>query len=228
MTDIRSREDLALADLFSRTLRNLLDLTRPADAQPLPTASQILNASDEEVCVSPALFRLLQLVLLPQVLGGCSGTVLYVAAKQFSGGLELQSIQDLKDWFTQMDLGELEVEVDEEKVLVKLSHCITCYRLPATGAALCDFERGLIDGVLERHHRTPGTDTRDAVLGPGRHRVPVRGLPVGARRLRLRRGRLAARGPAAAARRPGGAVGDRPREPATSSPSRRPRRPTTR
>jgi diguanylate cyclase (GGDEF)-like protein len=150
MTDIRSREDLALADLFSRTLRNLLDLTRPADEQPLPTASQIQNASDEEVCVSPALFRLLQLVLLPQVLGGCSGTVLYMAAKQFSGGLELQSIQDLKDWFTQMDLGELEVEVDEEKVLVKLSHCITCYRLPATGAALCDFERGLIDGVLER------------------------------------------------------------------------------
>ncbi len=48
-----------------------------------------------------------------------------------------------------MDLGELEIELDEEKVLVKLSRCLTCYRLASVGAALCDFERGLIDGVLE-------------------------------------------------------------------------------
>ena len=48
-----------------------------------------------------------------------------------------------------MMLGELEVELDEEKVLVKLSKCMTCYRLPPTGSALCDFERGLVDGVLE-------------------------------------------------------------------------------
>ena len=55
-----------------------------------------------------------------------------------------------------MMLGELEVELDEEKVLVKLSKCMTCYRLPPTGSALCDFERGLVDGVLERDHRRRG------------------------------------------------------------------------
>ena len=48
-----------------------------------------------------------------------------------------------------MELGALEVDVDEERVLVKLSHCPTCERLPASGTPLCDLERGIIDGVLE-------------------------------------------------------------------------------
>ena len=54
-----------------------------------------------------------------------------------------------------MMLGDLEVELDEEKVLVKLTKCLTCHRLPPTGSAMCDFERGLVDGVLER---ITGTD----------------------------------------------------------------------
>ena len=32
---------------------------------------------------------------------------------------------------------------------MKLSHCLSCQRLEPTGTPLCDFERGLIDGVLE-------------------------------------------------------------------------------
>ena len=81
--------------------------------------------------------------------------MLYIAGKRFSGDLELRWIQDLKSWFATMMLGDLEVELDEEKVLVKLTKCMTCHRLPATGSALCDFERGLVDGVLER---ITGTD----------------------------------------------------------------------
>ena len=147
---IRSREELTLADLFAHTLGNLIALTGPEEPRVVPTPAQILEAPDNEVCIPPALFRLVQLVLLPEVLGATSGAILYVAAKRFSRSLELQSIQDLKSWFTFMMLGDLEVELDEEKVLVKLSKCMTCYRLPATGSALCDFERGLVDGVLER------------------------------------------------------------------------------
>ena len=146
---IRSREELTLADLFAHTLGNLIALTGPEEPRVAPTPAQILDAPDNEVCIPPALFRLVQLVLLPEVLGATSGTILYIAAKRFSRSLELQSIQDLKLWFAFMMLGELEVELDEEKVLVKLSKCMTCYRLPATGGALCDFERGLVDGVLE-------------------------------------------------------------------------------
>ena len=147
---IRSREELTLADLFAHTLGNLIALTGPEEPRAVPTSAQILEAPDNELCIPPALFRLVQLVLLPEALGANSGAILYVAAKRFSGSLELRSIQDLKSWFAAMMLGELEVELDEEKVLVKLSKCMTCYRLPATGSALCDFERGLVDGVLER------------------------------------------------------------------------------
>jgi len=147
---IRSREELTLADLFAHTLGNLIALTGSEQSRVLPTPAQILSAPDNEVHMSPALFRLVQLVLLPEVLGANSGAVLYAAAKRFSRSLELRSIHDLKSWFATMMLGELEVELDEEKVLVKLAKCMTCHRLPATGSALCDFERGLVDGVLER------------------------------------------------------------------------------
>ena len=138
---IRSREELTLADLFAHTLGNLIALTGPEEQRVVPTAQQILDAPDGEVCIPPALFRLVQLVLLPEVLGANSGPILYVAAKRFAGSLELQSIQDLKSWFATMMLGELEVELDEEKVLVKLSKCMTCYRLPPTGSALWGWGR---------------------------------------------------------------------------------------
>ena len=147
---IRSREELTVADLFAHTLGNLIALTTPAEPRPAPSVAQLLEADDAEIVVPPALFRLVQLVLLPEVLGENAGALLYTAAKRFSASLELRSLQDLKSWFSEMRLGELEIELDEEKVLVKLSHCLTCHHLPATGAALCDFERGLIDGVLER------------------------------------------------------------------------------
>jgi diguanylate cyclase (GGDEF)-like protein len=47
-----------------------------------------------------------------------------------------------------MKLGDLEVEVDEERVLVKLARPLNP-ELPRTGTPVCDFERGIIDGVLE-------------------------------------------------------------------------------
>ena len=99
--------------------------------------------------VPAVLFRLLQFSVLPEVLGASAGPALYLAAKRFSRGLGITSIQALKDWFHEMELGELEVELDEERVLVKLSHCLHLLPSAAVGTALCDFERGLIDGVLE-------------------------------------------------------------------------------
>jgi diguanylate cyclase (GGDEF)-like protein len=116
----------------------------------VPTSEQILAAPDAEPRVSTALFRLLQLAVLPRVLGSSTRSVLYLAAKDFSRDQGLPSIQALKDWFGEMDLGEIEVELDEEKVLVKLSDCLTCHRLPAVGAPLCTIEHGFIDGALER------------------------------------------------------------------------------
>lgn len=149
MATSRFQEELTLAGLFSRTLRNLLDLTRPQAPRPRPTVEQVLSAPVDEVAVAPQLFRLTLLTILPEVLGESTGPLLYLAAKRFSRDLGLRSLQSLKDWFRAMSLGEVEVELDEEKLLVKVAHCSLSYRLPAVGAPLCDFERGLIDGVLE-------------------------------------------------------------------------------
>jgi diguanylate cyclase (GGDEF)-like protein len=48
-----------------------------------------------------------------------------------------------------MHLGVLHVELDEERVLVKLEHCLSCRQLPVNGTPICDLERGIVDGVLE-------------------------------------------------------------------------------
>jgi diguanylate cyclase (GGDEF)-like protein len=163
----RSHEEQSVADVFAKTLQNLLALTAPDTARTYPTIEQIVAAGDENVSGSPALFRLLQLVVLPEVLGATSGTALYVAAKRFSKSLRLTSIHALRDWLHEMRLGELEVELDDERVLVKLAHCLTCYRLPAVGSALCDFERGLIDGALEEITGTPVTTKETLCWGLG-------------------------------------------------------------
>lgn len=143
----RVEDDLSVGTVFSRALRHLLALTQ-VDEQPRTSGVGLVLGGDE-VAGPVQLFRALQLNVLPEVLGSSTGAVLYLAAKRFSRGLELRSIQALKSWFQSMELGELEVELDEEKVLIKLTRCMTCHRLPNSGAALCDFERGLIDGVLE-------------------------------------------------------------------------------
>lgn len=143
----RVEDDVSVGAVFSRALRHILALTQTEEVPAAPALDLVMGGTETPGSVQ--LFRALQLNVLPEVLGSNTGAVLYLAAKRFSRTLGLQSLQALKTWFRDVDLGELEVELDEEKVLVKLNHCMTCHRLPAAGVALCDFERGLIDGVLE-------------------------------------------------------------------------------
>jgi diguanylate cyclase (GGDEF)-like protein len=146
---LRAHEEMSLASVFARTLRTLLSLTTSEEPRSWPTARQILEATPSDAAAPAALLRLLQFSVLPELLGASAGPAIYLAAKRFSGELGIHSIQALKDWFAEMRLGELEVELDEERVLVKLTRCVSCERLPRTGTAVCDFERGLLDGVLE-------------------------------------------------------------------------------
>jgi diguanylate cyclase (GGDEF)-like protein len=146
---LRSQEEISLAKVFTRTLGNVLALTSVEDKRTWPSVEQIVEATPSDSVAPAALFRLLQFAVLPKVFGESAGPAIYLAAKRFSGELDIRSLQGLKDWFREMHLGELEIELDEERVLVKLAHCLSCQRLPATGTPVCDFERGVIDGVLE-------------------------------------------------------------------------------
>jgi len=144
----RVEEDMSVAATFARGLRNLISLAQGEADVNIPGADQILDGGDGEPA-AVVLFRLLQLSVLPEVLGASTGPVLYLAAKRFSPTLQLTSLQSLKSWFRELGLGELEIELDDEKLLVKLTRCLTCHRMPNVGVPLCDFERGLIDGALE-------------------------------------------------------------------------------
>lgn len=146
---LRSQEEVALATVFARALKNVIALTTAEERRAWPTPEQIVAGTPAGAQVPAVLLRFLQLSVLPELLGASAGPAIYLASKRFSRGLGIASIQGLKDWFVEMGLGELEVELDEERVLVKLSHCRSCEQLPANGTALCDFERGLVDGVLE-------------------------------------------------------------------------------
>jgi diguanylate cyclase (GGDEF)-like protein len=146
---LRSQEENSLAKVFTRTLRSVLEMTSVEDRRTWPTPAQIVEATPQEAVVPAALFRLLQFAILPKLFGESAGPVIYLAAKRFSRELEIHSLQGLRDWFREMQLGELEVELDEERVLVKLGRCSSCQRLPSGGTPVCDLERGIIDGVLE-------------------------------------------------------------------------------
>ncbi len=146
---LRSQEEMSLARVFARTLGNVIALTSAEEKRAWPTPAQILEHTPSDALAPAALLRLLQFSILPEILGASAGPAIYLASKRFSSQLDIHSIQALKDWFRQMQLGELEVELDEERVLVKLGQCLSCQRLPAGGTAVCDLERGLIDGILE-------------------------------------------------------------------------------
>lgn len=146
---LRSQEEISLATVFARTLRNVLALTTTEEPRAWPSVDAVLGAADEAAVAPATLFRLLQFAVLPEILGASAAPAIYLAAKRFSAELDIHSIQGLKDWFVAMHLGELEVELDEERVLVKLSHCLSCRQLPPGGTPVCDLERGIVDGVLE-------------------------------------------------------------------------------
>jgi diguanylate cyclase (GGDEF)-like protein len=146
---LRSQEEVSLATVFARALRSVIALTTSEERRAWPDAGEVLRSTPADVTAPASLVRLLQFAILPEILGESAGPAIYLSAKRTSRDLGITSIQGLKDWFAQMKLGELEVELDEERVLVKLQRCLSCEHLPATGTPVCDVERGIIDGVLE-------------------------------------------------------------------------------
>jgi diguanylate cyclase (GGDEF)-like protein len=146
---LRSQEEVSLATVFARTLRSVIALTAAEDRRVYPDSGEVLRGSREDETAPVALVRLLQFSILPEILGESAGPAIYLAAKRSSRDLGISSIQGLKDWFAAMKLGELEVELDEERVLVKLNRTFTHDHIAPTGTPVCDVERGIIDGMLE-------------------------------------------------------------------------------
>ncbi len=104
-----------------------------------------------------ALYRLLRLVALEDIMGrGASGTA-YVAGKKLGLNLGLKTLPDFLNLCSSLKIGIIEVPVlTEHQIHVDVYECVTCSGMETVGRAICHFEGGLIAGVVESilHKRT--------------------------------------------------------------------------
>ena len=97
-----------------------------------------------------ALYRLLRLVALEDIIGrGASGAA-YLAGKKLGVSLGLQKLEDFLQLCTDLKIGVIEVPVvTEARIHVDVYECITCSGLETVGRPICHFEGGLIAGAVE-------------------------------------------------------------------------------
>lgn len=97
-----------------------------------------------------ALYRLLRLVALEDIIGrGASGAA-YLAGKKLGISLGLTELEDFLQLCKDLNIGIIEVPVvTETKVHVDVYECVTCSGLEAVGRPICHFEGGLIAGAVQ-------------------------------------------------------------------------------
>ncbi|HVK75911.1 MAG TPA: V4R domain-containing protein [Kofleriaceae bacterium] len=97
-----------------------------------------------------ALYRLLRLVALEDIIGrGAAGTA-YIAGKKLGNGLGLRTLDDFLALCTSLKIGVIEVPVlTPNQAHVDVYECVTCAGMAPVGRTLCSFEGGLIAGVVE-------------------------------------------------------------------------------
>lgn len=97
-----------------------------------------------------ALYRLLRLVALEEIIGrGAAGTA-YVAGKKLGNSLGLTKLEQFLELCNSLKVGIIEVPIlTESRIYVDVYECVTCSGLRTVGRTLCHFEAGLIAGVVE-------------------------------------------------------------------------------
>jgi predicted hydrocarbon binding protein len=97
-----------------------------------------------------ALYRLLRLVALEDIIGrGASGAA-YLAGKKLGISLGLTELEDFLQLCKDLNIGIIEVPVvTETKVHVDVYECVTCSGLETVGRPICHFEGGLIAGAVQ-------------------------------------------------------------------------------
>ncbi len=97
-----------------------------------------------------ALYRLLRLVALEDIIGrGASGTA-YVAGKKLGLGLGLATLDGFLELCSALKVGVIQVPVmTDHRIHVDVYECVTCSGLAPVGRALCHFEGGLVAGAVE-------------------------------------------------------------------------------
>ncbi|MET0596059.1 MAG: V4R domain-containing protein [Polyangiaceae bacterium] len=97
-----------------------------------------------------ALFRLLRLVALEDIIGrGAAGTA-YVAGKKLGLALGITKLEDFLALCTQLKIGVIKVpKLTASLIHVDVYECVTCSGMSRVGRTLCHLEGGMIAGVVE-------------------------------------------------------------------------------
>ena len=131
-----------------------------ADPNRVPSigASQRVNVANALSIVRPtlgdnagvALYRLLRLVALEDIIGrGAAGTA-YVAGKKLGNSLGLTKLEQFLELCSTLKIGIIEVPIlTESRIHVDVFECVTCSGMRTVGRTLCHFEAGLVAGVVE-------------------------------------------------------------------------------
>jgi predicted hydrocarbon binding protein len=97
-----------------------------------------------------ALFRLLRLVALEDIIGrGAAGTA-YVAGKKLGLALGITKLEDFLALCAQLKIGVIKVpKMTATALHVDVYECVTCSGMTRVGRTLCHLEGGMIAGVVE-------------------------------------------------------------------------------
>jgi predicted hydrocarbon binding protein len=97
-----------------------------------------------------ALYRLLRLVALEDIIGrGAAGTA-YIAGKKLGISLGLTKLEAFLELCTALKVGIIKVPViTATRIHVDVFECVTCSGMQAVGRTLCHFEGGLVAGAVE-------------------------------------------------------------------------------
>jgi predicted hydrocarbon binding protein len=126
------------------------ELAKPAPYQhvDVPNALRVVRPSLGDNA-GVALYRLLRLVALEDIIGrGAAGTA-YLAGKKLGISLGLDKLDSLLELCDALKVGIIKLPVlTESRVRVEVFECVTCSGLKPVGRALCHFEGGFIAGSL--------------------------------------------------------------------------------
>lgn len=96
-----------------------------------------------------ALFRVVRLIAMEDILGRSVGSMLYNAGEKIGASLDVKTPGDLVNLVEALKIGKVQVvEATNERVVVDVYECVTCSGLERVGHAICYFEAGLVGGAL--------------------------------------------------------------------------------
>jgi predicted hydrocarbon binding protein len=97
-----------------------------------------------------ALYRLLRLVALEDIIGRGAGATAYVAGKKLGQSLGLTKLEDFLELCRAISLGIIQVPVlTANRIYVDVYECVTCSGMAPVGRTLCQFEAGIVAGVVQ-------------------------------------------------------------------------------